>query len=349
LTIRIWQPGDLKGLSPRLGPNTPRAPNSTRKGDSSEEVGADVGEAFGNELGKPVETQDIPAKRADSRETNEALVEGLGQECGEIRKEGEEHEDFVAGADSSFACESDEQQLDSSPIQGSIPANNTTDARPISISEEQAEDNIPEIYKSILATEEQSRDTVIQKDDNVESGATDSLVPVEEEHYKIDFNCTAKYRINVADSDRQEWEDLALVESFSYTSEDIRDGDAVTVIQEGNYEAVAEILEIRKPNMKNSLGNDYFVLIFWYYTRQEIQQNDCTNMKAWPLGHSYIKTTHMDVILGTSIKGKLAKKTVTAFVLERSLILSSEGLSMTLARMLRGLIVSKLLRHVLYK
>ena len=28
-------------------------------------------------------------------------------------------------------------------------------------------------------------------------------------------------------------------------------------------------------------------------------------MKAWPSGHSYMKTTHMAVILGTSIKGKL--------------------------------------------
>ena len=31
-------------------------------------------------------------------------------------------------------------------------------------------------------------------------------------------------------------------------------------------------------------------------------------MNARPLKHSYMKTTHMEVILGTSIKSKLAKK-----------------------------------------
>ena len=55
---------------------------------------------------------------------------------------------------------SDERQLDSSLIQGSILADNALD-RPIAISEEQVEDNIPDIHKSILATEEQSGDTVI--------------------------------------------------------------------------------------------------------------------------------------------------------------------------------------------
>jgi hypothetical protein len=174
--------------------------------------------------------------------------------------------------------------------------------------EEQAVHNIPE--DNILADEEQSCGIGIQKNDDVDNDSTDSrgnsttLVPVDEERYTITSNCNKNYCINAC-SNRQEWEELTSVESFSYASEDIRVGDIVTVItQESNDETVAEIREIKKPNMEDSPNDDYYVLIFWYYTGQEIQQNFRT-MKAWPSGHSCMKTTHMAVILGTSIKGQL--------------------------------------------
>jgi hypothetical protein len=232
----------------------------------------------------------------------------------DIRKEGEQHKDFAQENQMEYSGESDEQEvLSVSPIEGIISAHktqgesNTTNVRsPIPASEEQAAHNI----ESILASEEQTGGTGTEKDGGVDSDATSSqgntLVPVEEEHYRVDFNCSAKYCINVVDLDRQEWEELSLVDSFSYASEDIRVGDIVNVItQESNDEALAGILEIKKPNTENSPNDDYFVLIFWYCTRQEIQQNKCKNIKAWPLGHSYMKTTHMEVILGTSIKDKL--------------------------------------------
>ena len=67
---------------------------------------------------------------------------------------------------------------------GGIPADktrdqsNTMDNIPIPVSEEQAVDNTAEIQENIIAPEEQS------EDNNLDSEATDSLVPVEEGHYK---------------------------------------------------------------------------------------------------------------------------------------------------------------------
>jgi hypothetical protein len=174
--------------------------------------------------------------------------------------------------------------------------------------EEHAAQNIPQ--DNILPDEEQSGGKGIQKNDDVDSDSTDSqgnsttLVPVDEDYYTITSNCNKNYRINAC-SDREEWEELASVESFSYSSEDIRVGDIVPVIiQESNDETVAEIREIKKLNMGDSPDDDYFVLIFWYYTEEEIKQN-CRTTKVWPSDYSYMKTTHMAVILGTSIKGKL--------------------------------------------
>ena len=84
-----------------------------------------------------------------------------------------------------------------------------------------------------------------------------TLVPVEEENYKIDFNRTAKYCIKVANSNLPEWDELPSVESFCYSSEDIGVRDLVNVIaHESNDKSIAEIHDIK------SSHDDYFVQVF---------------------------------------------------------------------------------------
>ena len=98
-----------------------------------------------------------------------------------------------------------------------------------------------------------------------------------------------------------EWDELPSAQSFSYSSEDISVKDLViAIVNESNDESIAEVRQIK------SFHDNYFVLIFWYYTPQELQKK--LGKKSRNKRRTNMKTTHMEVILGTSIKGKLAKK-----------------------------------------
>lgn len=128
-----------------------------------------------SELKESAETGCADANGTILEDSPDHIDRGLEQECMENRMQYS-----VFGADNSFTCESDKQQVSSmSPIEGSILAdktqcqsNNTTDIRPIPVSEEEVVHNIPEIQESILASEEKSEETGIQKDGDVDSDAT---------------------------------------------------------------------------------------------------------------------------------------------------------------------------------
>ena len=138
---------------------------------------------------------------------------------------------------------------------------------PAGIEDTSEEKTVQDIFEdNILAGEEQSGSMEIHDSDDRDStdspGSSTTLVPVDEDQYTITSNCNKNYCIKAC-SDCQEWEELTSVESFSYSSEDIRVGDIVTVIiHESNDETVAEIREIKKLNMEDSPDDDYFVLIF---------------------------------------------------------------------------------------
>jgi hypothetical protein len=110
--------------------------------------------------------------------------------------------------------------------------------------------------------EEHTDDAGTQHDGYAAGDATDNGdAPLEEKHYEIEFNCTGKYRIKVAGLNLPEWNELPSVQSFSYSSEDISVKDVViAIVNESNDESIAEVRQIK------SSHDNYFVLIFWYYT-----------------------------------------------------------------------------------
>ncbi len=106
----------------------------------------------------------------------------------------------------------------------------------------------------------QRRDTEFDKDggDTLDNGEhSHAKVPVEEEYYKIDFNCSANYSIRPTSPDLDEWKNLLSVKSFEYENVEFSVGEIIKVLAwESNEESFARILEIedRKKMSKDSLS-----------------------------------------------------------------------------------------------
>ena len=101
----------------------------------------------------------------------------------------------------------------------------------------------------------------------------------------------------------QPWQLLESVSSITWNNVIYTKGDVIH-IRTGAEQAAVEIFEIA--DIRN-LGDSRSIFRgFWYYSRPELAGNlRSTDLRGWPKRHSYVKSTHMDVIMWDCATGQL--------------------------------------------